>query len=90
MSNCLPSQGPVDVTARAEPTENLSADLNQFPQTMFRIVSPTQVKAKRDREVHPPEVWQSLKGTIKYLYLEEGKPLREVMHIMQQRHNFKS
>jgi hypothetical protein len=34
--------------------------------------------------------WSSQRARIKKLYLEEGKTLKEVMHIMSRDHNFRA
>lgn len=42
------------------------------------------------REQVPAEAWEQFKGTIRTLYLEERKPLKEVMTIMAERFGFQA
>jgi hypothetical protein len=42
------------------------------------------------REQVPPEAWESYKSTIRGLYLEDRKPLKEVMAIMAEKYNFQA
>ncbi|KKA28211.1 hypothetical protein TD95_003309 [Thielaviopsis punctulata] len=42
------------------------------------------------REQVPAETWENLKGVIRQLYLDERRPLKEVMLLMEERHNFRA
>jgi hypothetical protein len=59
-------------------------------QSDFRIVLGDETSPSGRRGYHSPEVWDSYKQTIKSLYLDDGKPLKEVMDIMKQHHGFKA
>ncbi|MBE3041429.1 Clr5 domain-containing protein, partial [Candidatus Bathyarchaeota archaeon] len=38
----------------------------------------------------PAEAWEAVKGTIRQLYLEERKPLKDVIQVMADRHGFQA
>lgn len=38
----------------------------------------------------PAEAWEAVKGTIRQLYLEERKPLKEVIQVMADQHGFQA
>lgn len=42
------------------------------------------------REQVPAQAWEGLKTTIRDLYLEQRKPLKEVMSIMADKYNFQA
>lgn len=42
------------------------------------------------REQVPAEAWEGFKSTIRDLYLEQRKPLKEVMSIMAEKYNFQA
>lgn len=42
------------------------------------------------REQVPAEAWEGYKSTIHDLYLEQRKPLKEVMTIMAEQYNFQA
>lgn len=49
-----------------------------------------QAGARPSREQVPVEAWEAVKGTIRHLYLEERKPLKEVIQVMAEQHNFQA
>ncbi|KXH31515.1 hypothetical protein CNYM01_06566 [Colletotrichum nymphaeae SA-01] len=56
-------------------------------------ITPTPKPAtgsRPSREQVPAEAWESFKGTIKHLYLEERRPLKEVMQIMADQYGFQA
>ncbi|KAI3530482.1 hypothetical protein CTAM01_13880 [Colletotrichum tamarilloi] len=56
-------------------------------------IAPTPKPAtgsRPSREQVPAEAWESFKGTIKHLYLEERRPLKEVMQIMADQYGFQA
>ncbi|KAK1978880.1 hypothetical protein LZ30DRAFT_199071 [Colletotrichum cereale] len=55
--------------------------------------APTQKPAtgsRPSREQVPAEAWESFKLTIRHLYLEERRPLKEVMQIMNDQYGFQA
>lgn len=50
----------------------------------------SQIGSRPSREQVPAEAWESLKTTIRSLYLEERKPLKEVMNIMADKYGFQA
>ncbi|KAK2059695.1 hypothetical protein LY76DRAFT_14391 [Colletotrichum caudatum] len=46
--------------------------------------------SRPSREQVPAEAWESFKLTIRHLYLEERRPLKEVMQIMADRYGFQA
>ncbi|KHO00558.1 uncharacterized protein MAM_01336 [Metarhizium album ARSEF 1941] len=50
----------------------------------------SQAGARPSREQVPAEAWEQFQGTIRSLYLEERKPLKEVMAIMAEKYNFQA
>ena len=50
----------------------------------------SQMGSRPSREQVPAEAWESFKGTIRSLYLEERKPLKEVMSIMADKYGFQA
>ncbi|TDZ38284.1 hypothetical protein CTRI78_v010893 [Colletotrichum trifolii] len=65
-----------------------------FPgQARAPSVAPTPKPAtgsRPSRELVPAEAWESFKQTIKQLYLEERRPLKEVMQIMADQYGFQA
>lgn len=53
-------------------------------------VRPSQQGSRPSREQVPAEAWESMKTIIRQLYLEERKPLKEVIHVMAERHGFQA
>ncbi|KAK0392075.1 hypothetical protein NLU13_1573 [Sarocladium strictum] len=49
-----------------------------------------QAGSRPSREQVPAEAWESYKSTIRTLYLEERKPLKEVMAIMAEKYGFQA
>ena len=49
-----------------------------------------QQGARPSREQVPAEAWEAVKGTIRQLYLEERKPLKEVIQVMAEQHGFQA
>ncbi|KAJ3536208.1 hypothetical protein NM208_g6824 [Fusarium decemcellulare] len=50
----------------------------------------SQAGSRPSREQVPAEAWESFKNTIRTLYLEERKPLKEVMSIMAEKYGFQA
>lgn len=50
----------------------------------------SQVGTRPSREQVPAEAWEQFKPTIRTLYLEERKPLKEVMSIMVDKYSFQA
>ncbi|EWZ84732.1 hypothetical protein BFJ63_vAg16245 [Fusarium oxysporum f. sp. narcissi] len=50
----------------------------------------SQVGSRPSREQVPAEAWESFKHTIRKLYLEERKPLKEVMSVMADQYGFQA
>ncbi|PKS11045.1 hypothetical protein jhhlp_002806 [Lomentospora prolificans] len=51
---------------------------------------PSQQGSRPSREQVPAEAWESMKSIIRQLYLEERKPLKEVIQVMADRHGFQA
>ena len=49
-----------------------------------------QTGTRPSREQVPAEAWEQFKDTIRQLYLEERKPLKEVMNIMADKYGFQA
>ncbi|KAM0259741.1 hypothetical protein ACHAQJ_003177 [Trichoderma viride] len=49
-----------------------------------------QAGTRPSREQVPAEAWEQYKSTIRALYLEERKPLKEVMNIMSEQYGFQA
>lgn len=49
-----------------------------------------QADNRRRRGQYDPQVWEDHKDEIRHLYLEQGKPLREVIEAMAKTHNFRA
>lgn len=49
-----------------------------------------QVDNRRRRGQYDPQVWEDHKDVIRHLYLEQGRPLREVMDTMARVHGFRA
>ncbi|VTO87636.1 unnamed protein product [Fusarium graminearum] len=50
----------------------------------------SQMGSRPSREQVPAEAWESFKNTIRTLYLEERKPLKEVMSVMADKYGFQA
>ncbi|KAM0354194.1 hypothetical protein ACHAPU_001229 [Fusarium lateritium] len=50
----------------------------------------SQAGSRPSREQVPAEAWESFKSTIRTLYLEERKPLKEVMSVMADKYGFQA
>ncbi|KAH6889888.1 hypothetical protein B0T10DRAFT_42409 [Thelonectria olida] len=87
------------------PSPTPKQELKQEPQTpQLSQISPAPLPAERrpsvslrpqtgtrpSREQVPAEAWESFKSTIRTLYLEERKPLKEVMNIMTEKYGFQA
>jgi len=88
-SSSLHSDLPSRIPSLKRETEDSVTGRRQH-QLPLRIVSCTEKRPGSRRALHSPQVWDSHKSTIKRLYIDEGKPLREVMRAMQEQHNFKA
>lgn len=69
---------------RASPSISLPAE--RRPSMSLR----PQTGTRPSREQVPAEAWESFKSTIRALYLEERKPLKEVMSIMADKYGFQA
>jgi hypothetical protein len=49
-----------------------------------------QAGTRPSREQVPAEAWEQYKSTIRTLYLEERKPLKEVMSVMAEQYGFQA
>lgn len=46
--------------------------------------------SRHPRSCYEPQVWEEHKDVIKQLYLDERRPLRDVMTVMAQKHGFQA
>ncbi|CAI4212908.1 unnamed protein product [Parascedosporium putredinis] len=67
---------------------DLLSDAEQNPPPL--PVRPSQQGSRPSREQVPAEAWESMKTIIRQLYLEERKPLKEVIQVMADRHGFQA
>ncbi|KAI5458458.1 hypothetical protein BGZ63DRAFT_416128 [Mariannaea sp. PMI_226] len=97
---------PMPTTSVLSPSPMAKLELKQEPQTpQLSQISPApplpaerrpsvssrpQAGTRPSREQVPAEAWESFKGTIRSLYLEERKPLKEVMAIMADKYGFQA
>ncbi|KAH6603285.1 clr5 domain-containing [Trichoderma cornu-damae] len=61
-----------------------------FTQRRDSISLRAQAGTRPSREQVPAEAWEQYKSTIRTLYLEERKPLKEVMSIMSEKYGFQA
>ncbi|KAG6101573.1 hypothetical protein E4U30_001739 [Claviceps sp. LM220 group G6] len=78
---------PFDVPLASSAPESSFFMLDQKPGS---IALRSQTGIRPSREQVPAEAWEQFKGTIRTLYLEERKPLKEVMSIMAERFGFQA
>ncbi|KAG6116163.1 hypothetical protein E4U13_002051 [Claviceps humidiphila] len=78
---------PSDVPLASSAPESSFFMLDQKPGS---IALRSQMGIRPSREQVPAEAWEQFKGTIRTLYLEERKPLKEVMSIMAERFGFQA
>ncbi|EGX88015.1 hypothetical protein CCM_09151 [Cordyceps militaris CM01] len=73
-------------------TPSTTADIaSPGPSTLRQAVSALRGHGLRPgRELVPAEVWEHQKPTIRSLYLDDRKPLKEVMAIMAEKYNFQA
>ncbi|ROW04866.1 hypothetical protein VMCG_04885 [Cytospora schulzeri] len=78
--------------ARASPSHPSVATSPQVLVLQSRLVDangrPTQVDNRRRRGQYDPRVWEDHKDKIRHLYLDQGKPLKEVIETMARAYNF--
>lgn len=72
------------------PTESSSSSTPLATQRQDSISLRAQAGTRPSREQVPAEAWEQYKSTIKTLYLEERKPLKEVMSIMADKYGFQA
>ncbi|KAL3956478.1 hypothetical protein ACCO45_009324 [Purpureocillium lilacinum] len=72
---------PSDVPPSSTPLPN---------QRQGSITLRAQGGTRPSREQVPAEAWEQFKSTIRTLYLEERRPLKEVMSIMAEKYNFQA
>ncbi|KAG6036952.1 hypothetical protein E4U41_005378 [Claviceps citrina] len=78
---------PLDVPLASSTPDSAFSISDQKPGS---ISLRSQVGIRAPREQVPAEAWEQLKGTIRTLYLEERKPLKEVMSIMADKYGFQA
>ncbi|KAG5969560.1 hypothetical protein E4U58_001334 [Claviceps cyperi] len=78
---------PFDVPLASSAPESSLFMLDRKPGS---IALRSQTGIRLSREQVPAEAWEQFKGTIRTLYLEERKPLKEVMFIMAERFGFQA
>ncbi|KAL2756947.1 hypothetical protein ACRALDRAFT_1080999 [Sodiomyces alcalophilus JCM 7366] len=79
---------PVDVPSAhtAQTIPSPSGASNPRP----RHLSKSRTESRQPRKYLPPDKWETYKYVIRQLYLDEGKPLKEVMQIMKECHGFEA
>lgn len=70
---------PLQTRSTTVPCGSMDAPMAAPPQT-----SAVQRRGKRD------SVWEAHKATIKVLYIDEGRSLKEVVEIMKNKHGFEA
>ncbi|KFA76673.1 hypothetical protein S40288_04420 [Stachybotrys chartarum IBT 40288] len=78
---------------KQEPEDLLIPDLPSSTPINPQQQSPTPLRpsaSRPSREQVPAEAWEQFKTTIRSLYLEERKPLKEVMSIMADKYGFQA
>ncbi|KAG5974018.1 hypothetical protein E4U55_000130 [Claviceps digitariae] len=78
---------PLDVPLASSPPESAFSIADSKPGP---IAVRSQMATRPSREQVPAEAWEQLKETIRTLYLEERKPLKEVMSIMADKYSFQA
>ncbi|KAG6197165.1 hypothetical protein E4U10_000263 [Claviceps purpurea] len=78
---------PFDIPLASSAPESSFFMLDRKPGS---IALRSQTGIRPPREQVPAEAWEQFKGTIRTLYLEERKPLKEVMSIMAERFGFQA
>lgn len=76
-ASCLPSCGPSYSPQQAQ---------RQASASLRAHVAGT----RPSREQVPAEAWEQFKSTIRALYLDERRPLKEVMSVMAEKYNFQA
>ena len=79
---------PLTLPLPLETNQPQSLESQKERQVQF-IVNSDQPHRIAHRQ-HKPEVWDSLKATIKGLYIDQDKTLEELSQIMKQRHGFQA
>ncbi|EHK19688.1 uncharacterized protein TRIVIDRAFT_58331 [Trichoderma virens Gv29-8] len=76
----------------SEPSSSSSTPLavSYIAQRQDSISLRAQAGTRPSREQVPAEAWEQYKSTIRALYLEERKPLKEVMSIMADKYGFQA
>lgn len=89
-----PAPGPMSPPPKPpRPSEPPSSSSSSTPSTTQRkdsISLRAQAGTRPSREQVPAEAWEQYKSTIRTLYLEERKPLKEVMSIMSEQYGFQA
>ncbi|KAF5024113.1 hypothetical protein F66182_3815 [Fusarium sp. NRRL 66182] len=68
----------------------VSASLPPPSERQGSVSQRSQAGTRPSREQVPAEAWESFKNTIRTLYLEERKPLKEVMSVMADKYGFQA
>ncbi|KAH7309495.1 hypothetical protein B0I35DRAFT_482264 [Stachybotrys elegans] len=86
----LPTSPKPEPGLKREPDElvQVSSPLTATNLTPSSLRTPAASRASREQV--PAEAWEQFKTTIRSLYLEERKPLKEVMSIMAEKYNFQA
>lgn len=78
-----PSPQPASLTRPASARRDAVAKARRGSSTVFKTQS-----ANSKRGHYASDVWEAHKTTIKKLYIDDGKPLRELIRIMEKEHDF--
>ncbi|EGY20533.1 uncharacterized protein VDAG_10162 [Verticillium dahliae VdLs.17] len=94
----LQDEGPFRATANVldesavHPTHDTVAALTRRKSILKADGTTTKQRgaSSQSRELVPSAIWETHKATIRMLYLEERKPLKDVIRIMHERHAFQA
>lgn len=78
-----PTYQPTALVRPATARRESAAKARRGSHTVFKTQS-----ANSKRGHYASDVWEGHKATIKKLYIDDGKPLRELIRIMEQEHDF--
>lgn len=71
-------------------TSNTSQKMRRKSSLQSKGASKQRATGRPSREQVPTETWEAFKPTIRELYLDQRKPLKEVIRIMNERHGFEA
>ncbi|ROT39895.1 hypothetical protein SODALDRAFT_140885 [Sodiomyces alkalinus F11] len=81
---------PVDIPS-AHSRQSISSPTGLGSDTKPRHLSKSRTESRQPRQKYlPGDKWETYKCVIRQLYLDEGKPLKEVMEIMKECHGFEA